>query len=62
MTDKPIELSIEVPAQTKRAIERAATERGLSVSEFLEEAVRPPSPTPSRYGLFTLVALPARMT
>jgi len=40
MTDKPIELSIEVPAQTKRAIERAATERGLSVSEFFEEAVR----------------------
>jgi len=40
MTDKPIELSIEVPAETRRAIERAAAERGISVSDFLEEALR----------------------
>ena len=40
MTDKPIELSIEVPAETKRAIERAASERGVSVFQFLEDALR----------------------
>jgi uncharacterized protein (DUF1778 family) len=40
MTDKSIELSIEVPAETKLAIERAAAERDVSVSEFVEEAVR----------------------
>jgi hypothetical protein len=40
MTDKPIELSIEVPAETMRAVERAAAERGISVAEFLEKAVR----------------------
>lgn len=40
MTDKPIELSIDVPPEIKLAIERAAAERGLSVAEFLEEAVR----------------------
>jgi hypothetical protein len=38
MTDKPIELSIEVPAETRLAIERA--ERGMTVSEFLEQAER----------------------
>jgi hypothetical protein len=35
MTDKPIELSIEVPAETRLAIERAAAERGMTVSEYL---------------------------
>jgi len=40
MTDKPIELSIEVPAETRRAIERAAAERGMTVAAFLEEALR----------------------
>jgi uncharacterized protein (DUF1778 family) len=33
-----VELSIEVPSAIKRAIERAASERGLSVSEFIQEA------------------------
>jgi hypothetical protein len=40
MTDKPIELSIEVPAETKRAIERAAAERGMTVPDFLQGASR----------------------
>ena len=40
MPDKPIELSIEVPAETRREIERAAAERGMTVPEFLEEALR----------------------
>jgi len=40
MTDKPIELSIEVTAETRRAIERAAAERGVSVSQVLEDALR----------------------
>jgi len=40
MTDKPIELSIEVTAETRREIERAAAERGMTVPEFLEEALR----------------------
>jgi hypothetical protein len=40
MTDKPIELSIEVPAETKRAIERVAAERGVTVPAFLEDALR----------------------
>jgi uncharacterized protein (DUF1778 family) len=35
-----VELLIEVPGDTKRAIERAASERGLSVSEFIQEALR----------------------
>lgn len=33
MPDKPLELSIDVPAETKRAIERDAIAAGLSVSE-----------------------------
>ena len=40
MTDKPIELSIEVPAETKRAIERAAAARGMTISEYLEYVLR----------------------
>ena len=40
MTDKPIELWIDVPPETKRAIERAAAERGITVASFLEEALR----------------------
>ena len=40
MAEKLIELSIEIPAEVKRAIERAAAERGLSVSDFLAAAVR----------------------
>jgi metal-responsive CopG/Arc/MetJ family transcriptional regulator len=35
-----VELSIEVPSIIKRAIERAASERGLSVSGFIQEALR----------------------
>lgn len=35
-----LELSIEVPAETRRAIERAAAERGMTVSEYLEYALR----------------------
>lgn len=35
-----VELSIEVPSGTKRAIERAASQRGLSVSDFIQEALR----------------------
>jgi hypothetical protein len=38
--DQPIELSIEVPAETKRAIERAAAERGVTVPAFLGDALR----------------------
>ena len=40
MTNSPIELSIDVPTETKLAIERAAAERSMSVSEFLQEALR----------------------
>jgi hypothetical protein len=40
MTDKPIELWIDVPPEAKRAIERAAAERGITVASFLEEALR----------------------
>jgi len=40
MTDKPIELSIEVAAETRREIERAAAAKGMSVSAFLEDALR----------------------
>jgi hypothetical protein len=40
MTDKPIELSIEVPPETRRAVERAAAELGLTTSEYLEYALR----------------------
>lgn len=40
MTDKPLELSIEVTAQTMREIERAAAERGMTAPAFLEDALR----------------------
>lgn len=40
MPDRPIELSIEVPAETRREIERAAAERGMSVPEYLQDALR----------------------
>jgi len=40
MTDKPIELSIDVPPVTKQAIECAAAERGMTVADFLEKALR----------------------
>ena len=40
VSDKPIELWIDVPPEIKLAIERAAAERGLSVAEFLQEAMR----------------------
>jgi hypothetical protein len=40
MTDKTNELAIDVPAVAKSPLERAAAERGLSVSEFLEGALR----------------------
>jgi len=40
MTDKSIELLIEVPAETKLAIERAAAARTLSVAAFLEVSLR----------------------
>jgi len=40
MTEKPIEFSIEVPHESRRAIELAATERGMSVPEYLEYVLR----------------------
>jgi len=40
MTEKTIELAIEVPVDLKRAIERAAAARGVSVPAFLEDALR----------------------
>jgi uncharacterized protein (DUF1778 family) len=40
MTDEYIELAIEVPAETKVAVERAAAAQGVSVSEFVENAVQ----------------------
>ena len=40
MTHKPIEFSIDVPAETRREIERAAEERGMSVAEFLQDALQ----------------------
>ena len=40
MTDKPIELSIDVPAETRRAIECLAAARGMTTSEYLEYALR----------------------
>jgi uncharacterized protein (DUF1778 family) len=40
MNDKPIELPVCVPAETKPAVERAAAAQGLSVSEFIEQAVK----------------------
>lgn len=38
--DKSIELAVEVPAETKLAIERAATSLGMSVSELVQDAFR----------------------
>ena len=35
-----VELSIEVPSATRREIERAAAERGMTVPAFLEDALR----------------------
>ncbi len=35
-----VELSIEVPAETKRAIERVAADRGMTASEYLEYVLR----------------------
>jgi hypothetical protein len=40
MPDRPIELSVEVPIETRQAIERAAGERDVSVSKYLEETLR----------------------
>jgi len=40
MSDKNVELAIEVPPETKLAIERAAAEQGMSVSQFIENAVQ----------------------
>jgi uncharacterized protein (DUF1778 family) len=40
MTDHPDELSIEVSDETRRALEKAAAEHGLSVSDFVQEALR----------------------
>ncbi len=40
MTDKDIELLIEVPAETKLAVERVAAARGMSVAEFVQNALR----------------------
>jgi hypothetical protein len=40
MSDKKIELAFEVPAKTKRDVERAAAAQGLSVLEFVENAVQ----------------------
>jgi len=40
MTDKAIELSIEVPREIKRAIERAAAQRGMTVPAFVQQTLR----------------------
>jgi uncharacterized protein (DUF1778 family) len=40
MPDQTNELSIEVSPETSRALEKAAAERGLSVSDFVQEALR----------------------
>jgi predicted HicB family RNase H-like nuclease len=40
MADKSVELSVSIPPETKIAIERAARAAGLSVSEFVEKALR----------------------
>ena len=40
MSDKSIELAVEVPAETKRAVERAAAAQGITVSQYLENAVQ----------------------
>ena len=40
MSHKSVELAIEVPAEIKLAIERVAAEQGMSVSEFIENAVQ----------------------
>ena len=40
MSDKSIELAVEVPAEIKLAIERAAAAQGMSVSEFVQDALR----------------------
>jgi hypothetical protein len=40
MTDKSVELAIEVSAEIKLTIERAAAEQGMSVSVFIEIAVQ----------------------
>lgn len=40
MSDKSVELAIEVPAETKLAVERAAAAQGKSVSEFIERALK----------------------
>ena len=40
MSDNSIELAVEVPAETKFAIERAAAARGMSVSEFVQDTSR----------------------
>jgi hypothetical protein len=40
MTDKYIELAIEVPAETKVAVDARAAAQGVSVSEFIENAVQ----------------------
>jgi predicted HicB family RNase H-like nuclease len=40
MSDKSVELLVEVPAETKLAVERAAAAQGISVSEFIENAVQ----------------------
>ncbi len=39
MIDKPIELSIDIPPETKEAIERAAAAADMAVAEFLEDAL-----------------------
>ena len=35
-----VELSIEVPAETKRAIERVAADQSMTASEYLEYVLR----------------------
>jgi uncharacterized protein (DUF1778 family) len=40
MPHDPQELTIEVSAETRRAIEKAAAAHGLSVSDYIQEALR----------------------
>ena len=40
MSDKSVELAIEVPAEIKLAIERAAAAQRISVSKFIENALQ----------------------
>ena len=40
MSEKSIELAVEVPPETRLAIERAAAAQGMSVSEFIQDTLQ----------------------